>query len=97
MGLGSSLAFSGVETAGKSIYAELRGHVNGYGADSDRQNWTLGDPAPLIFGMSWVQLAPINNLLSNLSNAGGGGAGAALTPLAELGISPARLDATFET
>ena len=53
-GLGSSLAYSGVETAGRSIYAEFRGHVNGYGADSNRQNWDLDDPAPLIFGMSWV-------------------------------------------
>ena len=93
-GLDTSLAYTGVETGGQSIYAEMRGHVNGYGADSDRQNWALGDPAPLIFGMSWVQLAPVNNLLSNLSNAGGS---APLTPIEELGISPARVDATFQT
>lgn len=99
-GLETSLAYSGVETGGEAmppIYAELLGHVNGYGEDSQRQNWTLGDRAPLLFGMSWVQLAPINNLLSHLSNAGGGAGGAPLTPLSELGISPERLDNTLKT
>ena len=80
---------SGVETGGKSIYAEFRGHVNGY-ADSDRQDWAAGDPAPLVFGMSWVQLAVVNNLLSSLSSAGGA---APLTPVGELGISPERVGA----
>ena len=70
-GLGGSLAYAGAETAGKSIYAEFYGHVNGYGADSDRQRYELGDPAPLVMGMSWVQLAVVNNLLSHLSSAGG--------------------------
>ena len=95
-GIDTSLAYSGIETDGKPIYAELRGHVNGY-ADSARQNWTLGDPAPLLFGMSWVQTATVNGMVSHLSNAGGGANGAPLIPVSELGISPERLDNTFRT
>ena len=44
--------------------------------------------------MSWVQLAVVNNLLSNLSSAGGS---APLVPIAELGVDPARIDNTFDT
>lgn len=47
-GLDKSLNYRGVETGGQSIYAEFYGHVNGYGADSNRQRWDLGDPAPLL-------------------------------------------------
>ena len=90
----AGLEYRGVETDQAPIYAEFRGHVNGYGADSNRQNWTAGDPAPLVPGMSWVQLAGVNNLLANLSNAGGT---AALLPLDGLGIKPERVDATFAT
>ena len=93
-GLDESLNYRGVETGGKSIYAELYGHVNGYGADSNRQRWDLGDPAPLLPGMSWVQLAVVNNLLSNLSSAGGS---APLAPVSELGVTPSRVDNTFDT
>ena len=45
-------------------------------------------------GMSWVQLAVVNNLLSNLSSAGGS---APLVPVSELGVTPSRVDNTFDT
>ena len=48
----------------------------------------------MLFGMSWVQLAVINCLLSNLSSAGGS---TPLTPVEQLGIKPEILDSTFET
>lgn len=44
--------------------------------------------------MSWVQLAVVNNMLSNLSSAGGS---APLVPIAELGVEPSRIDNTFDT
>ena len=47
---------SGPETGGKPIYAEMLGHV-GFP--------TVRDPAPMLFGMSWVQTAVINTLVSN--------------------------------
>ena len=83
-GLGQTLNYAGAETGGKSIYAEMLGHVNGGGSSG----------YPLISGMSWVQTAVINLLVSNFSNAGGG---APLTPTSELGVDVDRLDATFET
>ena len=48
----------------------------------------------MLFGMSWVQLAVINCLLSNLSSAGGS---TPLTPVEQLGIKPEILDNTFDT
>lgn len=84
IGLGRSLNYAGVETDSKPIYAEMRGHVNGGGSQG----------YPLLFGMSWVQTAVINMLVSNFSNAGGE---APLTPIAELGVDMARLENTFDT
>eukprot|EP01043_Picozoa_sp_COSAG02_P054182 COSAG02_NODE_6093_length_3806_cov_2.162126_2_plen_81_part_00 len=49
---------------------------------------------PFAQGMSWVQLAVVNNLLSNLSSAGGS---APLVPVSELGVTPSRVDNTFDT
>lgn len=86
-GLDTSLTYKGIETGNKDIYAELLGHVDGYGP-------LARDPAPLLFGMSWVQLATINAALSNLSNAGGS---VPLIPIEDLGISFDKLDHTFET
>ena len=68
---------------GKPIYAELLGHVNGGGRGY-----------PLLFGMSWVQLAVINCLVSNISSAGGT---VPTQPVSVLGIDPAVLDNTFDT
>jgi hypothetical protein len=79
-----ALQYQGVETQNKPIYAELIGHVKGMG----------GRGYPLLFGMSWVQLAVTNALLSNLSSAGGT---APLQPLAGLGIDPDMVDNTFDT
>lgn len=60
-GLDESLNYRGVETDGKSIYAEFYGHVNGYGADSNRQRWDLGDPAPLLPVRTCTLHAALNN------------------------------------
>jgi hypothetical protein len=68
-GLHSSLGYQGEETDGAPIYAEMLGHVNNVG-------WPDGaEPYPLIWGMSWVQTAVINTLISNMSTAGGTGPG----------------------
>lgn len=84
-----ALSYAGVETGEAKIYAELLGHVNGY------PGLPVGNTdMPRLFGMSWVQLAVLNCLLSNLSSAGGD---APLVPAEGLGISPATLDNTFRT
>jgi hypothetical protein len=87
IGLGTTLNYKGAETEGKPIYAEMLAHVDGPpNGDGVR------DPDPLLFGMSWVQLAVINLMVSSLSNAGGT---APLTPVAQLGIDEERLENTF--
>ena len=88
-----ALSYSGKETVSASgeprkIYAELLGHVNG-------PNPVGNFFSPLLFGMSWVQTATINCLISNLSSAGS--AAVPTNPDGKLGISPTVLDATFDT
>eukprot|EP01052_Picozoa_sp_SAG31_P028211 SAG31_NODE_2703_length_5220_cov_6.258153_2_plen_740_part_00 len=86
-GLHTSLAYAGVETQQRPIYAELRGRVdNGSGFPSPLA-------AELLFGMSWVQLSVINCLVSNMSSAGA--SGAIMQAVEGLGILPERLDDTF--
>ena len=81
-GIHQNLSYAGVETAGETIYAELRGHPQVPGAHG----------FPLLFGMSWVNKAVVNTMLANLSSAGGS---TPRVPVAELGLLPERIDATY--
>ena len=104
LGIDQALTFSGeAETGGDKIYAELRGHPNDFSEDRGEVSFS-----PLLWGMSWVNIAPVVLGLSSASSAvllgrtrtsqGRADHDNADDALhAVVGLDAARMDATFRT
>eukprot|EP00656_Telonema_subtile_P039076 TRINITY_DN44217_c0_g1_i1.p1 TRINITY_DN44217_c0_g1~~TRINITY_DN44217_c0_g1_i1.p1 ORF type:complete len:295 (-),score=39.81 TRINITY_DN44217_c0_g1_i1:91-975(-) len=72
--------------SGKQVYAELRGHPNGFSEDKDAVGYS-----PLLWGLSYENIVPVVIGLSGMNRS------ASPEQMAALGVDTQKLDNTWET
>eukprot|EP00047_Mylnosiga_fluctuans_P011269 m.20350 g.20350 ORF g.20350 m.20350 type:complete len:544 (-) comp3523_c0_seq2:106-1737(-) len=84
-GIAQALSYSSAnETLGQTVYAELRGHWHEWGGA------IIVDPAPLLWGISWVNIGPVAAVGPAIMRPD------APESLESVGLSATIMDATFD-